>query len=159
MRNGASNCWSALVGKFHRKVTERGKRFTVFLLPKGIFEDRVIARLKEDGIPLLETKPLFTADLDDVETAFFQNDPHWNEEGNKLAAVYLFRYLLSEMGETDPGEAFVSEKLGNYYDVFGRDRLGLAHLAQPSTPTNAKRLRERFLELEGDGKKTARLAD
>ena len=149
----------AIVERFHRKVTECGKYFSVFFLPKGIFKNRVIARFKDLGIPILETEPLYKADLDDVDTAFFKTDPHWNEEGNKLAAVYLFQYLLSEMGEDHPGDAFVSEKLGNYYDVFGRDPVGPAHLAPPASPTNDETIRNRFLDLERNGANPGRRPD
>ena len=49
----------------------------------------------------------------------FKNDSHWNEAGNQLAAVCLYRFLEREMGLPRLAEDELREALYRYYSAFG----------------------------------------
>ena len=49
----------------------------------------------------------------------FKNDPHWNEEGNKLAAVYLFKFISTKLNMTTSDD-FIQERLYEYYSSFDK---------------------------------------
>ena len=48
----------------------------------------------------------------------FKNDPHWNEAGNQLAAVCLYRFLEENVGLPRLSEDELREALSRYYAAF-----------------------------------------
>ena len=50
----------------------------------------------------------------------FRNDGHWNEAGNQVAAVCLYRFLEGDMGLPKQSEENIQEALSRYYAAFER---------------------------------------
>jgi len=48
----------------------------------------------------------------------FKSNPHWNEEGNKLAAVFIFKFLSSHLTIPYPDDDFIEQGLYEYYHAF-----------------------------------------
>lgn len=80
----------------------------------------------------------------------FQNDGHWNEEGNKLAAIVLFRYIAAALGREHPGEAFVEQALYEYYQAFPEMRVSPRFLKQHQAipDTLSRYIQTKYLQLE-----------
>jgi hypothetical protein len=53
----------------------------------------------------------------------FKNDAHWNEEGNKLAAILLFKFLAEKMSIEYDGEKFIEQSLYEYYSSYAPFRV------------------------------------
>ena len=86
----------------------------------------------------------------DRSTCTFKNDGHWNEEGNKLAAVFLFKFLADKLSIDYNGDAFIEQSLYEYYSSFDLSRVSNIFLRQhfdfPSTLKDD--IRDRYLALE-----------
>lgn len=80
----------------------------------------------------------------------FQNDGHWNEEGNKLAAIIMFRFIADALGREYPGEAFVEQALYEYYQAFPEMRVSPRFLKQHRAipDTLSRYIQTKYLQLE-----------
>ena len=118
----------ALVRRWRRAVEDAGGQFRVVVLPSPTGPDRVAALGSEAGlIDLHECFRGYDAAHRYEHEAWsqspysFQNDLHWNEAGNQLAAVCLYRYLERDAGLHRLSEDGLREALYRYYAAF-RDR-------------------------------------
>lgn len=112
-----------LVSRFKAEAESRDQQFVVVLLPRHKRANlKIAAVLDELGIASLDLFPLFDAEEQALELAFFENDPHWNEEGNKLAAVHLFKYLAGRLG-IEADDELIQKALYRYYHSFEPERV------------------------------------
>ena len=83
----------------------------------------------------------------------FKNDHHWNEAGNRLAAVCLYRLLEEEMGLPRLSEGKLQEALFQYYAAFGRGDPSEAgeqgeEAERPRSGEDGAAIREKYLALD-----------
>ena len=75
----------------------------------------------------------------------FKRDVHWNEAGNRLAAVCLYRFLESELKLPKLSEADLQKALHRYYSAFDKSE----PLAGPrAVSLEAAALREKYDEFD-----------
>ena len=140
--------WKAL-------VEDRGGKFYIVLLPQwptqpllpAIIDDYTVVNLYEcfrehgNGFDGLYKSRLYR----------FKNDSHWNEAGNQLAAVCLYRFLEREMGLPRLAEDELREALYRYYSAFGGlmpDQYRMKKVAVSLQELAG--IREKYLALEHD---------
>ncbi len=136
----------AIVRHWRDEVEAKGGRFFVVLLPRR-HESRAEA-IFADFKTINLWREFFSHRLDD-DTWRFQNDGHWNEFGNQLAALHLYRHSAPLLGGTPLDEAELHAALGRYYAAFPefwRPRYGVAPAAVE--PAEVTRLRARYVPLE-----------
>jgi hypothetical protein len=82
----------------------------------------------------------------------FENDPHWNEEANKLAAVHLLRWLLDELGMEPVEDSFIEQGLFEYYGSLDSPRISerLIRRHKPLSTSLRNSIRLKYQELEFD---------
>ena len=85
----------------------------------------VAAIIREEGVQTIDLRRCFAEhDPAHLQTTWrhspyrFKRDAHWNEAGNRLAAVCLFRFLEGELGLPKLSEADLQEALHRYYSAF-----------------------------------------
>ena len=115
-----------LMRRWRYKVENNGGAFYVVLPPKYLLRPKIYSFLQEEGF---ETVDLYRCYGNQDETFFqfsweespysFRKDSHWNEAGNHLAAICLYRFLEQKVGLPPLSEDALSEILHRYYAAFG----------------------------------------
>jgi hypothetical protein len=135
-----------IVEEWRGEVEARGGRFYVALLPRpkeGLAEplfagSRVISLWRE-----------FRAYRFEGEPWRFEKDGHWNELGNQLAAIHLYKHLAPDLGASVLSDAEIRRALGLYYaafDDYWEPSLWVERVALE--PERARALRRRYAHLE-----------
>ena len=114
-----------LIRRWRREVEESGGRFLVALIPAQPDYPRVRPVLEEAGIGVVDFNACY-ARRDDGhrERAWrespyrFENDGHWNELGNRLAAACLDERLRREAGLPAMADGARDAALADYYAAF-----------------------------------------
>jgi len=145
-----------IVRRWKELVENNGGAFSVVLLPIAPVNPDVATVLLEEDIKVFDLYDCFGAH-DPAHTARpwrdspyrFKSDGHWNEAGNQLAAVCLYRFLEEEMGLPALSEERLGEALGSYYSAVvegGTPRIpgGGADVASHA----AVGIREKYLALD-----------
>jgi len=104
---------------------------------------------KHESLDLFE---LFHSQLDDYEyrDVSFENDAHWNERGNMLAAIVIYRFLEERMGLDPITEMELRQAVSDYYAAFPESWQPDAEFPPASSdPTVRQVIRNRYTELEG----------
>ena len=117
----AEKLFSALVHSMDEDAKKNGSRFVVFFAPdsRKIFRAHN-ARMAQlvDSLNIMQVD-LFSCYYDDQDNCkdrlFFKNDSHWNEEGNEVAAIQMFKFLANLLKIEYQGDAFVHQALNTYY--------------------------------------------
>ena len=133
-----------ILRRWKELVENAGRVFSVVLLPIMPINPDVATVLLEEDIKVFDLYDCFGAH-DPAHTARpwrdspyrFKYDGHWNEAGNQLAAVCLYRFLEEEMGLPALSEERLGEALGSYYSavVEGGDPSNSGGGGQTSLPT------------------------
>ncbi len=104
---------------------QNGSTFSVVLLPLHPPDPRVVALLEEEDIEVVDLYACFgNHDPAHKERSWeqspyhFKDDDHWNEAGNRLAAVCLYRVLEEKTGLPRLSEGRLQEILSRYYTAF-----------------------------------------
>ena len=159
----------SLLRRFKAAVEERGASFHLVLLPNRNQAGGPIATAAaEEGIAAINLHRCFAErDPAHATTPWMESpyrfgddfDYHWNEAGNRLAAVCLHRYLEGVMGLAPLSAGQVAAALNHYYSAF--DAGLAAHLKSghglpaggdaPPGPTAAA-IRGRYAALTGGGR-------
>lgn len=115
-----------LMRRWRYKVEKNGGTFYVVLPPQFLPRPQISSFLQEEGF---ETVDLYHCFGNQDDTFFqlhwkespykFRNDFHWNEAGNQLAAICLYRFLEQKVGLLQLSEDALSEVLHRYYVAFG----------------------------------------
>ena len=115
-----------LLRRWKRVVEENGGGFVTVILPDPPADPRIHAILEEESVEAVNLRDCFQDHDDDhlrrgwgPSPYRFRNDSHWNENGNRLAAVCLYRFLEKEMKLPDVSEDALRETLHQYYSAFG----------------------------------------
>ena len=103
-----------------------GSTFSVVLLPSLPPQPFVVDLLDAEDVEVINLHDCF-GNLDPAHTQrswrrspyFFKHDYHWNEAGNRLAAVCLYRLLEEKTGLPRLSEGQLQEALFRYYAAFG----------------------------------------
>ena len=109
----------SLLRTWQQMVQERGGRFVVAILPRPV-EDRMAAMIPPeiDTVNLFECFNEHVAEYSYAPDWRFVNDAHWNEQGNMLAAVCLYRFLERELNLPVRSLDELLEQLHRYYAAF-----------------------------------------
>ncbi|MCP4841146.1 MAG: hypothetical protein GY887_05380, partial [Halieaceae bacterium] len=104
-----------------------------------------------DNIPVIDLYARFAATTPDYDYKdwHFQNDRHWAEAANRLAAVTLYRDIAAQAELDALPASLIDESLYTYYSAFD---LGWMPAAQ-AEPVNRdddelKRIADRYAELD-----------
>lgn len=115
----SESIFSLLLHKMQDACAASGAKFVVVLLPG---DNRTVKAMLDakgfDSLDLTVTFDAFTAQTH--RAVRFASDGHWNEEGNKVAALALYRCIAQRLGRPE-GEA--DRRLGDYYRAFNDGRV------------------------------------
>lgn len=113
--------FQALMRKWKREVEATGGRFMVVLLPRP--EESSARALFDDDVEVVDLFERFLKRYPGYQfmDIRFKNDGHWNEKGNMLAAMELYRFLAGEFGLTPRSEEVMRRDLGIYDRAFPWD--------------------------------------
>ena len=114
-----------LLRRWKHLVESKGSVFRVVSLPDGPLNPSPAAVFSEEEIEVIDLYDCFTGfDAAHAQRRWhhspyrFENDWHWNEAGNRLAAVCLYQVLAEEMRLPTRIEADLRTALDRYYAVF-----------------------------------------
>lgn len=124
-------------------VAESGGRLLTVMTPESLTSPgelegrRGVAELfRSLGVPVADLTDPFAHYAESTPTPLrFASDHHWNEEGCKLAAVEIFRFLLDAMGVPQPSAQDVGRSLAHYYAAFPSADIGDALIDAEARPT------------------------
>ena len=115
-----------MLRRWKHSVESNGNVFSVVLLPVGPGNPDLVAVFMEEDIEVFDLYSCFSAidpahaDLSWSHSPYrFKNDSHWNEAGNHLAAICLYRFLEEKMRLPKSSEDTLQEALHRYYLAFG----------------------------------------
>ena len=117
-----------LIRRWKQAVERNGGKFYVVLLPhhNPAVSPRVFDLLQEEDIATISLYDCFGAhDAEHHRISWldspyrFKNDAHWNEAGNRLAALCLYRALEEDMRLPALAEETLQATLRRYYAAFG----------------------------------------
>ena len=139
-----------LLRRFKEAVESNGASFHLVWLPMEDYDaPGVAAIVGEEGVATFSLRDCFgERDPAHLRTPWlaspyrFEGDLHWNEAGNRLAAVCLHWFLEGRLGLLRLSEEEVAQALRRYYSAFeapgsakGAPLAGKAPKAQPASPT------------------------
>ena len=145
-----------IVRRWKQLVENNGGTFAVVLLPVTPVGPDVATVLLEEDIKVFDLYDCFGG-YDPAHTDRpwrdspyrFKNDGHWNEAGNQLAAICLYRFLEQEMGVPALSEGRLQTALLQYYTAFGGERFLKAGAAAGSgAPETVAAIRRKYLALD-----------
>ena len=118
-----------MLRRWKHPVESNGSVFRVVTLPNVPIEPFLTAVLSEEDIEVIDLYDCFArADASHPQRQWhpsspyrFENDYHWNEAGNQLAAICLYRVLEEEMRLPVLTEDVLRAVLHRYYSAFGEE--------------------------------------
>ena len=145
-----------LIRRWKHLVEHTGGTFSVVLLPSHPPQPFVVELLTAEGVEVIDLYACFR-DADpahpqrpwDGSFYRFKHDEHWNETGNRLAAVCLYRVLEARTGRPKWSEEKLQDTLFQYYAAFGGERFLKAGAAGSGAPETAAAIRRKYLAWGG----------
>lgn len=145
-----------LMRRWRHRVEKNGGTFYVVLPAKHLFYPQISSFLREEDF---ETVSLYHCFGNRDETFFqlhweespyrFRNDGHWNEAGNQLAAICLYRFLEQKIEVAPLSEDALSEVLHRYYTAFGGwNPMNMESGSVAILPKTVAAIREKYQALE-----------
>ena len=121
-----------MIRRWKNLVEDAGGVFSIVLLPTPAPPSFLVDLIRAEGVEMIDLHACFN-DVDPAHSGTpwaespyrFKNDRHWNETGNYLAAVCLYRALEEEMGFPGLSEDGLREAVSRYYAAFGGGGGGL----------------------------------
>lgn len=111
--------FKAILTEWKKEADSRSQIFFVVLLPRfKEANEKIKTIIEELGIEVLNLYPLFENEQPELTRFYFKNDGHWNEEGNKIATVYIFKYLAQRFGIPYGEDEFIKQGLYEFYSSF-----------------------------------------
>lgn len=116
-----------LIRRWKNQVEDNGGTFSIVLLPVPPPQSFLVDLIRAEDIEVIDLYNCFN-DIDPahsqtpwvIESPYrFKNDLHWNEAGNSLAAVCLYRALEEKMEFPRLSEDRLQEAVSRYYAAFG----------------------------------------
>ena len=108
-----------IMANFNKDSAENGAKLYVATLPSP-GGSRMHKVLTDNGFQSLSFYEKFSTSYQGREYRFI-NDGHWNEEGNKFAAIELFKFISNSLGISYGGDKFIEQALYEYYNSFERN--------------------------------------
>ncbi len=135
----------AILETWRREVEERGGRFHVVILPTP---RKVDYRWLFQGYDAVDIGREF--ERAGIGRAWrFTNDGHWNELGNQLGAIRVFRYLEGVLGLAALDDESIEEQLFAYYASFPYSWKPTIRVSPAKLDAERSlRIRERYAGLE-----------
>jgi hypothetical protein len=131
--------------EWRAEVVREGGRFHVMLLPR---QKEARARFLFEGFDVIDLAEEFSV-YGDESGWRFENDGHWNERGNRLAAVHLYRHLSGALGLEPRSDAAIDRELHVYYGALsGGFESELESGETDLSEVRVRELRATYLELE-----------
>ena len=117
-----------LIRYWKHLAEQNGSTFSVVLLPIHPPQPFIVDLLSAEGVEVIDLFNCFAThdpahnDLEWYYSPYrFRRDTHWNEAGNRLASVCLYRVLEDKTGLPRLSEARLEAILSRYYAAFERD--------------------------------------
>ena len=143
-----------LIRYWKHQVENNGSTLSVVLLPNDPPQPFVVNLLKAEDVEVID---LYTC-FGDADPAIsdrpwnkspyrFKKDHHWNEAGNRLAAVCLYRVLTEKTGLPPLSESRLREVLFQYYATF-RDKIPLKVRGGSISLETTVAIRKKYAALE-----------
>ncbi len=114
-----------LIRRWKHLAEHNGSTFSVVLLPRHPPQPLIVDLLNAEDVEVIDLYACFgAADPRHPQRPCrqspyrFKNDDHWNEAGNRLAAVCLYRLLEEEMGLPHLSQSKLGEAIFRYYEAF-----------------------------------------
>jgi hypothetical protein len=108
----------SLLHLWKEEVEKNGGKFYVVLLPRHEEHDAKPLFIEEFNVLDLFEKFDNTVDNYDFLDWRFKRDVHWNEAGNLLATIHLYRFLEKELNLSPLSDDALKEQLYTYYSSF-----------------------------------------
>ncbi len=141
---------------FAAEALKNGQQFYTVFVPNDFNTIKAMKAITaQEGVDGFDLLPDFLRESPRPGALFFQNDRHWNEEGNKIAAVYLFKFLAGRLKIPYGGDDFIKKGLYEYYSSVadGKPRLSSAWMEPSPVPASLRsQIRAHFLALETDAR-------
>ena len=145
-----------LIRRWKHAVERNGNVFLVMTLPDAPINPSLADVFSEEKIEVIDLDTCFGNhdpahnDWEWANSPYrFRNDYHWNEAGNKLAAVCLYRVLEEKSGIPALSEDGLQEALFRYYAAFGDDPSGKAQGVEGSVSLETRaEIREKYGALD-----------
>lgn len=147
-----------LIHRWRLIAEEKGSKFYIVLLPRQN-EARLTTILGDDlgdDFTVINMYECFSDYVRDYQQVHwfsspyrFKNDSHWNEAGNQLAVVCLYRFLEQELGLPALSDDALREALFTYYSSFDGwipDERWIKEVPVPSHVRDS--IRDKYLALE-----------
>ena len=158
-RQNSPAIFRQLIRRWKDLAEDHGSTFSVVLLPTQP-EPVISDLLTAEGVEVIDLYACF-GDMDPAHPQRpwsqspyrFKNDSHWNEAGNRWAAVCLSRVLEEKRGLPKWSEEDLWEALFDYYAAFGdeiplkvaREGKGVGRTVSPETTAA---IREKYLAID-----------
>ena len=147
-----------LIRRWKHLAEHNGSTFSVVLLPMFPPQPFVVDLLHAEGVAVIDlyacfggADPAHSQRRRSAPSYRFKNDWHWNETGNRLAAVCLYRVLEEKTGIPVLSEDRLQEALFRYYAAFGGEvplKAGGEKAEGVISPKTAAAIREKYTALE-----------
>jgi hypothetical protein len=157
MRDGTDNpdvtrsleIFNVLLGEWRDLAAANGATFTVMLLPTG-YGDLVRDAIPAD-IEVIDLYREFDARITDYryDDWHFENDRHWAEDANRLAATILYREITARNAAEALPEERVDSALHTYYSAFDYGWMPASiGVPEPGTPAELQSIAARYAALD-----------
>ncbi len=122
-----------IMEKWRDAARSNGAKFYVVLLPTG--SEEVFKSFLEQDFQIVSLRDLFTETMGTFEwrSLQFKTDNHWAEEGNRLAALHLYKVLAADLGLAATAAEDPEQSLITYYSAFPNG--WMPAIAQTAVPT------------------------
>jgi len=149
--------FTEIIKKMRKLAVQNSSHFYVAMVPNPTYRKmtehyrRLQEKLKQIGVESIDLISLFDKEKQTPRASefFFQKDGHWNEEANRIAAIFLFKFLTGKLSMENTKNGFIKENLNKYYASFSPANGSSSWLEENEAPDPTKKLiREKYLFLE-----------
>ena len=151
-----------MLRRWKHLAEHNGSTFSVVLLPLSPPQPFVVDLLAAEGVAVIDLYACF-GDADPGHSQRrrrtppyqFKDDYHWNEMGNRLAAVCLYRALEEKTGLPPLSEDRLQDATFRYYAAFGSEippKAGGGEAEGVSFPEMTATIRQKYLALDMNGR-------
>jgi len=138
-----------IMERWRDAVESSGAEFHVVLLPTG--REELFKAALGEKFRVISLLDLFNGAGGSFEwrTIQFKQDGHWAEEGNRLAALHLYKVLAADFGPDASQTANPEQSLVGYYSAFENGWMPKDAAATDfASPEERSRIRDKYIALE-----------
>lgn len=138
-----------IMERWRDAVESSGAEFYVVLLPTG--REELFKAVLGEKFRVISLLDLFNGADGSFEwrTIQFKQDGHWAEEGNRLAALHLYKVLTTDFGLDASETANPEQSLVGYYSAFENGWMPKdAAATDLASPEERSRIRDKYIALE-----------